>query len=75
MQDLPADDEGRMHRTRVYVSNINNMKNIYINIHPPELCEGCFITDVRALFDVLRTVDKKHLLTRHCNAWRGRANF
>ncbi len=50
-------------------------KYIYINIHPPELCEGCFITDVRALFDVLRTVDKKNLLTRHCNAWRGRANF
>ncbi len=30
-------------------------------IHPPEPCEACFIMDERALFDVLWTVQQKHL--------------
>ncbi len=32
-------------------------------IHPPELREGCFITDARTLFHVFWTVDNKHPLT------------
>ncbi len=32
-------------------------------IHPPEPCEGHFITDAHALFHVFWTVDKKHPLT------------
>ncbi len=30
---------------------------------PPEPCEARFITDVRALFHIYWTVDKKHPLT------------
>ncbi len=29
-------------------------------IHPPEPCEGRFITNVRTLFDVFRTGSSKH---------------
>ncbi len=32
-------------------------------IHPPEQCEGRFITDACTLFHVFWTVDKKHPLT------------
>ncbi len=29
-------------------------------IHPPELCEACFIMDARTLFYVFWTVEQKH---------------
>ncbi len=29
-------------------------------IHAPELCDACFITDARALFNVFWTVEQKH---------------
>ncbi len=32
-------------------------------IHPPESCEGRFITDARTLFDVFWTVKQKHTPT------------
>ncbi len=31
-------------------------------IHPPEPCEGRFITDAHTLFHIFWTVDNKHLL-------------
>ncbi len=44
-------------------------------IHPSEPCEECFIMDVRALFHIFWTVDKKHPLTTIVTLGGARAIF